>query len=178
MELLGKLGKAASISTLDREKGHHQVPVLEESFHKMAFLTPQAKWAYICMYVCMYVCMQLGLKNASSTCQRLLNTITAVMAESPLQTWMTLSFTVASSQIISNVRLEEKGVKLKASKCVGSEAMQVLETLCGRRNISTTTGGVADNDVIKDYWIMWPVNISAQNTSCFQRPLKKYDHLK
>ena len=48
-ELLDGLGATKYISTLDLERGYHQVLVHKDSISKTAFVTPHGKWEYIRM---------------------------------------------------------------------------------------------------------------------------------
>ena len=83
---------------------------------KTAFITPRGKWEY--------VRMPFGLKNAPSTFQRLMNTITADMAEfASAYIDDIVIYSCNFKEHIKHleivfVRLEETGLKLKASKCV------------------------------------------------------------
>ena len=114
-ELIDKLGQATHISTLDLERGYHQIIVHKDSVCKTAFITQQGKWEY--------VRMPFGLKNAPSVFQRLMNSMLADMARfSAAYIDDIVVFSKTFEEHIVHLeavysRLEETGLVLKPTKC-------------------------------------------------------------
>ena len=66
-EIIDCLGEAMYVSTLDLNKGFHQVPMKPDDIEKTAFCTPWGKYEYLFM--------PFGLRNAPSTFQRLMDLV-------------------------------------------------------------------------------------------------------
>ena len=64
---LDRLGQARVFSKLDLAQGYHQIAMAKDSVEKTTFCTNLGQWEYLVMPFVMY--------NASSTFQRLMNTI-------------------------------------------------------------------------------------------------------
>ena len=113
-ELIDKLGQATHISTLDFERGYHQLIVHKDSVCKTALITQHGKWEY--------VRMPFGLKNAPSVFQRLMNSILADMARfSAANKDDIVLFSKTFEEHIVHLeavfsRLEEMGLVLKPMK--------------------------------------------------------------
>ena len=114
-ELIDKLGQATHISTLDLERGYHQIIVYKDSVCKTAFITLHGKWEY--------VRMPFGMKNAPSVFQRLMNSMLADMARfSAAYIDDIVVFSKTFEEHIVHLeavysRLEETGLGLKPTKC-------------------------------------------------------------
>ena len=115
VELIDKLGLATHISTLDLERGYHQLIVHNDSVCKTAFITQHGKWEY--------VRMPFGPKNASSVFQRLINSMLADTARfSAAYKEDIVVFSKTFEEHIVHLeavfsRLEETGLVLNPTKC-------------------------------------------------------------
>lgn len=65
--ILDKMGRAQYFTTIDLAKGFHQITVRSEDRMKTAFSTPFGHYEF--------VRMPFGLKNASATFQRIMNSV-------------------------------------------------------------------------------------------------------
>ena len=68
-DLLDRLSKAKFLSTIDLASGYHQIAMAPEDSEKTAFVTRYGLYEY--------TVMPLGLSNAPSTFQRLMNEVMA-----------------------------------------------------------------------------------------------------
>ena len=114
-ELIDKLGQAIHISTLDLERGYHQLIVHKDSVCKTAFITQHGKWEY--------VRMPFELKNSPSVFQRLMNSMLADTARfSAAYKEDIVIFSKTFEEHIVHLeavfsRLEETGLVLKPMEC-------------------------------------------------------------
>ncbi|XP_054829456.1 uncharacterized protein LOC129325660 [Eublepharis macularius] len=114
-ELIERLGRAKYISVLDMNKGYWQVCLDEDASVKSAFVT------HLGLY--QFITMPFGLKNASMTFQRLINTMLQGLSEYSCaylddvaifsDTWSDHMYHL--SQVLTRVR--DVGLTIKVSKC-------------------------------------------------------------
>ncbi|CAM4638113.1 unnamed protein product, partial [Caretta caretta] len=114
-ELLGKLGGARYLTTMDLTKGYWQVPLDADARLKSAFITP--------LGLCEFLTLLFGLKGAPATFQRLVDQLLRGMESFAVvyiddicvfsQTWEDHVSQVR--QVLD--RLQRAGLTVKAEKC-------------------------------------------------------------
>ena len=117
-DILDSLGGAQWFSTLDMSKAYHQGYIDKDSRHLTAFVTPWTLYEW--------VRIPFGLRNAPPAFQRWINQTLRDFKGSICEPYLddVLCFSKLSFEdhvmILDKVleRLEEKGVKLRAEKCV------------------------------------------------------------
>lgn len=110
------LGGSMWLSTLDMASGYFQVPMEESSKEKTAFITYDGQYQF--------TKMSFGLVNAPSTYQRMMQAVLAGLQWKCLQVYLD-DIIIASATFQEHLtdltatlsRLENSGLKLKASKC-------------------------------------------------------------
>ena len=117
-DILDSLGGAQWFSTLDMSKAYHQGYIDEDSRHLTAFVTPWTLYEW--------VRIPFGLRNAPPAFQRWINQVLREFKGTICEPYLddVLCYSKLSFddhvEVIDKIleRLEEKGVKLRAEKCV------------------------------------------------------------
>ena len=116
-DILDSLGGQQWFSTLDMSKAYHQGYIDERFRHLTAFATP---WTLL-----EWIRIPFGLKNAPPAFQRYINRMLGDLKGDKCQPYLDdiLVFAVTFSEHVQNLwevllRLREKGIKLRADKCV------------------------------------------------------------
>ena len=99
-DLLDELGQAQFNSMLYLMKDYWQVPVAENSRHKIAFVIPLGKYQF--------QVMPFGLVGPPAVFQKLMNTLLAASPNMQQPTWMTWWFSVSPHQGLSVVHSKER----------------------------------------------------------------------
>jgi hypothetical protein len=134
-ETLEKLEGSKFFSSMDAEKGYHQVPMDEASKPITAFTTPKGLFQY--------KRMPFGLTNAGATFQRMMNTVLGKLTWDQCMVFIDdiVVYSRSWDEHISSLRLvfeklREAGITLKLAKCnFGADHVKFLGHVVSREGV-------------------------------------------